>query len=154
MACFLVPTAEAIVTTVITKAAKAGESSAEISAEAGAKSGAGSCAEAGAKSGAQAHAKPARMPFIRKLRWLSNLCWGGAVLLCFEHLWHGEVVPFPPFLTAASNPADTAAMLHEMATAGVCMACLVTAVWIGMVIVSNAIEKRSDTEDVSASQEV
>lgn len=142
MACFLVPTAEAIVTTVITKAAKAGEGSADISAE------------AGAKSGAQAHAKPARMPFIRKLRWLSNLCWGGAVLLCFEHLWHGEVVPFPPFLTAASNPADTAAMLHEMATAGVCMACLVTAVWIGMVLVSNAIEKRSDAKDVSASQEV
>jgi hypothetical protein len=139
MACFLVPTAEAIVTTVIAKTAKEEKKDyTHIDAE----------------TGEAVSEKPAKMSFVRKLKWLSNMLWGGAVLLCFEHLWHGEVVPFPPFLTAASNPADTAAMLHEMATAGVCMACLVTAVWIGMVLVSNAIEKRSDAEDVSASQEV
>jgi len=34
------------------------------------------------------------------------------------------------------------AMLHEMATTGVAMAVLVTAVWVGMVAVSNVIEKR------------
>ena len=82
------------------------------------------------------------------------MLWGGAVLLCFEHLWHGEVVPFPPFLTAASDPADTAVMLHEMSTVGVCMAALITAVWVGMVIVSSVIENREEKEAPVASQEV
>ncbi len=139
MACFLVPTAEAIVTTVIAKSAAKEEKKdyTELSAE----------------TGAEVHEKPAKMSFIRKLRWLSNMLWGGAVLLCFEHLWHGEVVPFPPFLTAASDPADTAVMLHEMSTVGVCMAILITAVWVGMVIVSHVIENRA-IKEAAASQEV
>lgn len=136
MACFLVPTAEAIVTTAITKAAEKEEKKDSKESTAGASE------------------KPAKMSFVKKLRWLSNMLWGGAVLLCFEHLWHGEVVPFPPFLTAAADPADTAEMLHEMSTAGVCMALLITVVWIGMVIVSNAIEKRAETETAPVSQEV
>ena len=138
MACFLVPTAEAIVTTVITKAAKDEKDYTDVSVE----------------TGAEAPAKPAKMSFVSKLRWLSNMLWGGAVLLCFEHLWHGEVVPFPPFLTAASDPADTAVMLHEMSTVGVCMAALITAVWVGMVIVSSVIENRAEKEVSAASQEV
>ena len=139
MACFLVPTAEAIVTTVITKAAK--EEKKDLT-------------DVSVESGVEAPEKPAKMSFVRKLRWLSNMLWGGAVLLCFEHLWHGEVVPFPPFLTAASDPADTAVMLHEMSTVGVCMAVLITAVWVGMVIVSNVIEKRAESEIEPASQEL
>ena len=139
MACFLVPTAEAIVTTVITKAAK--EEKKDLT-------------DVSVESGVEAPEKPAKMSFVRKLRWLSNMLWGGAVLLCFEHLWHGEVVPFPPFLTAASDPADTAVMLHEMSTVGVCMTVLITAVWVGMVIVSNVIEKRAETQVAQASQEV
>ena len=139
MACFLVPTAEAIVTTVIAKAAKDEKKDyTDVSVE----------------TGTEVHEKPAKMSFVRKLRWLSNMLWGGAVLLCFEHLWHGEVVPFPPFLTAASDPADTAVMLHEMSTVGVCMAVLITAVWVGMVIVSNVIENRAEKEASVASQEV
>jgi len=139
MACFLVPTAEAIVTTVIAKAAKDEKKDyTDVSVE----------------TGTEVHEKPAKMSFVRKLRWLSNMLWGGAVLLCFEHLWHGEVVPFPPFLTAASDPADTAVMLHEMSTVGVCMAVLITAVWVGMVIVSNVIENRAEKEVPAVSQEV
>ena len=139
MACFLVPTAEAIVTTVIAKAAKDEKKDyTDVSVE----------------TGTEVHEKPAKMSFVRKLRWLSNMLWGGAVLLCFEHLWHGEVVPFPPFLTASSDPADTAVMLHEMSTVGVCMAVLITAVWVGMVIVSNVIENRAEKEVPAVSQEV
>ena len=138
MACFLVPTAEAIVTTVIAKTAKEEKDYTDVSVE----------------TSVEVSEKPAKMSFVRKLRWLSNMLWGGAVLLCFEHLWHGEVVPFPPFLTAASDPADTAVMLHEMSTVGVCMAVLITAVWVGMVIVSNVIENRAEKEASVASQEV
>ena len=114
MACFLVPAAEAIVTTVVSKTVNSKKSQAA-----------------------------AQNPFARKLKWLSKLLWGGSALLAFEHVWHGEVIPFPPFLTAAANPANAAEMLHEMATSGVAMAVLVTAVWVGMVIVSGIVEKRN-----------
>lgn len=84
------------------------------------------------------------IPWSRKLKWLSYLLWGGALLLCFEHVWHGEVVPWFPFLTAASNPASMAEMLHEMATVGVAMALIVTVVWAVMLAVAAAIMKRPE----------
>lgn len=62
--------------------------------------------------------------------------------MAFEHLWHGEIVPFFPFLTAASDPSEMQEVLHEMATSGVGMAVLVTAVWGAMVLVSSHLEKK------------
>ena len=86
-----------------------------------------------------------KVKFSAKLKWLSNLLWGGSALLAFEHIWHGEVVPFFPFLTAVQN-GETADMLAEMSSAGVTMAVLVTAVWVCMLIVSSIIEKRAVRE--------
>lgn len=83
-----------------------------------------------------------RIKFSTKLGWLNKLLWGGSALLAFEHLWHGEVVPFFPFLTAVEN-GETADMLAEMGSAGVMMAVLVTAVWCGMLAVSSFMEKRA-----------
>lgn len=120
MACFLVPTTEAVVTTIVKKTA----------------------------GGKKVKANPQKHTFLKKLNWLNNMLWGGAALLAFEHIWHGEVVPWFPFLTAAANPEDASAMLHEMATSGVIMAALVTAVWVGMVVVTNSMEKRPVSEDI------
>ena len=129
MACFLVSAAEAVIVTVATQVVIAHENKLlpQFKRETGAKS----------------EHKAEKIPFSRKLGWLSNLLWGGSFLLAFEHVWHGEVTPWFPFLTAAGNPADTAAMLHEMSTVGVTMAVLVTAVWAGMVLVSAAMEKKA-----------
>ena len=127
MACFLVPVAEAVAVTVVTKVLEKKEKTSEI---------------AELKSGETKTVSEIKIPFSRKLKWLSRLLWGGSVLLAFEHLWHGEVVPFFPFLTAMNSPEETAEMLREMSTVGVSMAALVTAVWIGMLIVSRIIEKR------------
>ena len=74
-------------------------------------------------------ASEVKISWAHKLGTLSKMLWGGCVLLCYEHLWHGEVVPFFPFLTAMNNPADTQVMLHEMATVGGSMAVFLTAVW-------------------------
>jgi hypothetical protein len=131
MACFIVPAAEAIVTTVAAKAAKAKETEQDQH-------------NLDASSGED----EVRLPFVRKVKWLTNMLWGGSALLAFEHIWHGEVTPWFPFLTAASNPADTAEMLHEMATVGVSMAALITVVWVYMVAVSGKIEKRADNQNV------
>lgn len=128
MACFLVPAAEAVVTTIATKAIKSKEGKPEtVKVQ---------------LDGAEL-VEAEKIPFSRKLGWLNKLLWGGSGLLAFEHVWHGEVVPWFPFLTAASNPADAAEMLQEMSTAGVTMAVLVTAVWAGMLAVSSVIEKRA-----------
>ncbi len=135
MACFLVPAAEALVTTLAEKGIEQKEKNSEQE-----------------QNGASESEFTAvqKKPFVQKLKWLRNLLWGGSALLMFEHVWHGEVVPFFPFLTAASNPEDAAEMLHEMSTVGVSMAVLVTVVWVGMVLVSNSIEKRALKEQQNA----
>ena len=86
--------------------------------------------------------------FSRKLGWLTKLSAGGSVLLAFEHVWHGEVSAFFPFLTAMNSAADTAEMLHEVSTTGVAMAVAVTAVWGVMLAVSHVIESRAAQEEV------
>ena len=68
---------------------------------------------------------------------MTNLLWGGSALLAFEHLWHGEVVPWFPFLTAMSDPADKAEMLYEMSTVGVTMAVLITLVWLVWLLIKD-----------------
>lgn len=88
--------------------------------------------------------------WTRKLSWLMNMLWGGVVLLCLEHMWHGEVVPFPPFLTAMNDPAEIPVMLGEMATVGVGMALMVTLAWLVMVIVADAMVKRPAAEVMEA----
>lgn len=129
MACFLVSAAEAAIVTVATQIVLAHENKLlpKYRRE--------------AEETSEQHA--AKIPFSRKLRWLSNLLWGGSLLLAFEHVWHGEIVPWTPFLTAAATPAETTIMLHEMSTVGVGMALLVTAVWVAMVLVSSSLEKKA-----------
>jgi len=127
IACFLVPVAEAIIATVATKIVKSTETKpADLK-----------------PAGADAFESAAKIPFSRKLKWLTNMLWGGSALLAFEHVWHGEVVPWFPFLTAASDPAEASAMLAEMATVGVAMAVLITAVWCGMLLVTSVMEKKA-----------
>ena len=76
------------------------------------------------------------------LHTLNKMLWGGSALLAFEHVWHGEVVPFYPFLTAASSAESAAVMLHEIATSGVAMAVLVTVAWGAITIVKKQLAKK------------
>lgn len=122
MACFVVPVTEAVVTTVAQRIMKAHEKEEKLSPEM-------DCAEGVNK-----------IPFSVKLGWLNRLLWGGSALLAFEHLWHGEIVPFFPFLTAVAD-GEVSGMLAEMSTTGVMMAVLVTVVWAGMLLVSSTMEK-------------
>ena len=85
-----------------------------------------------------------RNPFVRRLGWLQKMLFGGSFLLAIEHVWHGEITWRFPFLTAVRD-GDTAGMLHEIATVGVAMAVLITAVWAVMVVVSAALERKADS---------
>lgn len=117
MACFVVPVAEAIVTSVATRILESKENKSEKIA-------------------------PDNVRFSGKLKWLSKLLWGGSFLLAFEHVWHGEIKPFFPFLTAAESPESFTAMLNEVSTVGVGMALTVTTAWIGMLVISSIAEKQ------------
>ena len=129
MACFLVPASEAVVTTIAQKIVESRE-----------------------KKGIAKEESPVneipKVKFSEKLSWLNRMLWGGSALLAFEHVWHGEVNPVFPFLTAVQN-GETADMLAEMSTAGVGMAVLVTLIWGTMVVVSHAIENRKDKVEES-----
>ena len=121
MACFIVPTAEAVAVTVAKK---------QIARK--------------AKNGDSPESPQRSLNLVRKLTWLTNLLWGGALLLAFEHLWHGEVAPYFPFLTALTERSTTQQMLFEMGTVGVGMALLVTVVWgIGLALI-RANERRTN----------
>ena len=133
MACFTVPAAEAIVTTITGKIIKSKEKHQTIDA-----------------SKNTADVSSPKIPFSTKVGWLNKMLWGGSALLAFEHVWHGEVVPFFPFLTAVEN-GEASEMLHEMATAGVSMALLVTAVWGIMVGLVSIFEKHADKTGAAGS---
>lgn len=127
MACFLVSAAEAAIVKVTEKSVE--------------------------KSEASKGETTAKIPLSRKLNWLTWFLVGGAVLLMFEHVWHGEVAPFFPFLTAMSDPEDMREMFFEMATTGVGMAVSVTAVWGVVCAVADHLVKKGSDDVVTESEE-
>ena len=121
MACFLVPATEAAVTTIAEHVVRGKEER--------------------ANKEELTLSENSKTPFSHKLKWLNHMLWGGSALLAFEHIWHGEIVPYFPFLSVVSN-GETTEMLSEMGSTGVMMAAIVTAAWAGMVAVSSLAEKR------------
>jgi len=97
MACFLVPTGAAIVTTAIGK----------------------------------------KVPEKYHMNWLNSMMWGGVVMLAVEHVAHGEIVLYPPFLTAGLRE-----VLPEMLRVGVPMTLCIFLIWGVMVAVAARISKR------------
>jgi len=97
MACFLVPTAVGVATTVFRR----------------------------------------KFPEHWHIDWLNAMIWGGAVGLAVEHYAHGEIAPWPPFLTAMASAADTATMLKEMAVVGIPMTLALAAAWAILVMAYN-----------------
>ncbi len=117
MACFIVPATGAVIAKVSTNLVKKKEKKVRI--------------------------KEDHLPFSVKLSWLTRLLGGGSFLLAFEHLWHGEIVPWFPFLTAMKSPESSAEMVQEMATTGTSMLLLCLAVWGLMLFVTHRLEKKA-----------
>lgn len=68
--------------------------------------------------------------------WLNALLWGGTLMLAVEHVAHGEIVPYPPFLTAG-----LAEVLPEMLTIGAPMAIVNVGIWSAMILVNRKIAR-------------
>ncbi len=99
---------------------------------------------AAAKSTCKDNAAHGRNPFLSRIGWLQNMLFGGSFLLAIEHVWHGEITWRFPFLTAVRD-GNASEMWHEIATSGVAMALLVTAVWAVMVLADEALARRAAT---------
>ncbi len=97
MACFLVPTGAAIVTTAVGK----------------------------------------KVPEKYHLNWLNSMLWGGVVMLAVEHVAHGEIVLYPPFLTAGLSE-----VLPEMLRVGIPMTVSIFLIWGIMVAVDAKMIKK------------
>ena len=113
MACFLVSAAAAVGVTVAQKVtAKNEKKKAEV-----------------AESEIKEYKFGCETKWSTRLKYLATTLWTGSFLLAGEHILHGEVVPFPPFLTAASDPTSATQMLREMGTVGVSMLAVLVAAW-------------------------
>lgn len=113
MACFLAPAGVAVVTTVVQKVVEKRE-----------------------KTATGGRTEKTKGKWTQRLRWLNTMLWGGTILLVLEHVWHGELVPWPPFLTAMQTPGAVGPMLREIATYGATMAGVVMVAWAVMVAVA------------------
>ncbi|MGE4357579.1 MAG: hypothetical protein AB7E08_03370 [Candidatus Omnitrophota bacterium] len=69
--------------------------------------------------------------------WLISMLWGGVIMLAVEHIAHGEVVPYPPFLTRGLYE-----VLPEVLRVGIPMTLAVVFIWSVMVGIANCFEKR------------
>jgi hypothetical protein len=127
MACFLAPAGVAIVTTVVQRVVKKKEETAT--------------ADRTEKSIGK---------WTQRLRWLNTMLWGGVILLALEHIWHGEVVPWPPFLTAMQTPGEVGPMLREIATYGVAMTVVVIVVWAIMVAIAELRSKARNLPELES----
>ena len=85
MACFLVPAAEAVVTTIAAKVMKSKEVTPET---------------VKVQIDGEGLVEAEKLSLSKKLGWLNKLLWGGSGLLAFEHVWHGEVVTMAVLVTA------------------------------------------------------
>lgn len=73
-----------------------------------------------------------KIPRILMINVLNLLLWGGVLGLAVEHVAHGEVVPYPPFLTAGLEH-----VIPEMVTIGIPMTISVSGVWGFVVLIVN-----------------
>lgn len=134
MACFVVPVAEAVVVSVAYAVVKHHEKKKAKSSD---------CA---------AEAATEKQPFSKKLLSLIYLLLGGGVLLAFEHLWHGEIIPTFPFLSAIRD-GTVSSMLYEMGTTGVAMAAICTLVWGALQLVKYLMSRKSGEKNAKTKAE-
>ena len=132
MACFVVPAAEAIIVTAAYFAAKKRETK----------------IEAKSFANGEKFESENKITWSKRLSWLLVLLWGGVAMLIVDHLFSGELVLYPPFLTAMNSAKDTAAMLYEIKTVGVAMSAFVTGIW-GAICVGVQLKSRKKTKALS-----
>ncbi|MEM2918969.1 MAG: hypothetical protein QXY62_05675 [Candidatus Altiarchaeota archaeon] len=79
-----------------------------------------------------------KFPKNLHVEWLNSMLYGGVLMLAVEHIAHGEVVPYPPFLTKGIEE-----ILPEMIKIGLPMIIFVFIAWYGIVIFSEKLKLKN-----------
>lgn len=79
-----------------------------------------------------------------KLHILTYLLLGGSLVLAVEHLWHGEIAPYPPFLTAMRGPEDIPVVLNELGAVGGSMTLSTLALWCSILALSREVKIKGE----------
>lgn len=109
MACFIVPLAQAVATTLYRRRLAKAETN---------------------------NSKMVNRPIVNaeSLQRLELMLWGGSAMLIVDHIISGELMPVFPFFSALLVEGGALTMLREMLTVGVPMSLLVTGIWALTVI--------------------
>lgn len=79
-----------------------------------------------------------KFPERWNVKWLNAILWGAVAMLMVEHVAHGEIVPYPPFLTAGIVEA-----LPEMLNVGGPMALASVSFWALLTTADSIISRKS-----------
>ncbi len=71
-----------------------------------------------------------KVPARYHIEWLLTMLWGGVAWLIPEHIYHGEVVFYPPFFTKSAS-----GIIPEIIRVGIPMALITIAVWASAVAI-------------------
>jgi len=77
------------------------------------------------------------------IEWLNMILWGAVIMLMVEHVAHGEIVPYPPFLTAGLFE-----IMPEMLSVGGPMAVFSASLWASVVVVNELITKKTGAVNI------
>lgn len=78
-----------------------------------------------------------KIPAALKISWLNIMLWGGVAMLAIEHIANGEIMLYPPFLTAMQNPAAIPSMVQEIVTVGGTMTLAIVLLWLILVAITS-----------------
>jgi len=78
-----------------------------------------------------------KIPAALKISWLNIMLWGGVAMLVIDHIANGEIVLYPPFLTAMQNPAAIPSMVQEIVIVGGTMTLAIVLIWAILVAITS-----------------
>jgi hypothetical protein len=78
-----------------------------------------------------------KIPAQYHVGWLLSMLWGGVAWLIPEHIYHGEIVLYPPFFTAGIKE-----IIPEIIKVGIPMVIATVGVWIIMLTAATFLKNK------------
>lgn len=78
------------------------------------------------------------------ISWLNAMLWGAVAMLMVEHVAHGEIIPYPPFLTAGMME-----LLPEMLSVGGPMTIASVSFWALLTAANEIVSKKDGLANFS-----
>ncbi len=84
-----------------------------------------------------------KIPATLRISWLNIMLWGGVAMLVVDHFLAGEIVLYPPFLTAMGTSSAIPMLVQEIITVGGLMTLVVVIIWAILVAVTARMTRHS-----------